>query len=98
MLHQAHVRGLFGHIHIAHDYGALHRELGAGGGRRYAVLPGAGGGDHAPPAHALGEHGLSDGVVDFVGSAVVEILSLDVYIGAFSPAVLVVVGESLREI
>lgn len=83
---------------MTHDYGAIHGELGAGGGRGDTVLAGAGGGDDAAAADALGEHGLSDGVVDLVGSAVVEIFSLEVYMGAFSPAVLVMIGESFSEI
>lgn len=98
MLHQEHVGGLSLHIQVAHDYGTLHGELGAGCGRGDAMLAGAGGCHHAPPAHALGEHGLSEGVVDFVCSTVAEIFSLEVNVGAFAPVVLVMIGESFSEV
>lgn len=98
MLHQEHVGGLSLHIQVAHDYGTLHGELGAGGSRGDTMLAGPGGCHHTPPAHALGEHGLSEGIVDFVSSAVVEIFSLEVNVWAFAPAVLVVMSESLSEV
>jgi hypothetical protein len=41
-----------------------------------AVLPGAGLGDHTRFAHALGQEGLADGVVDLVGAGVVEVFAL----------------------
>jgi hypothetical protein len=48
-----------------------------GGGGGHAVLPGAGFGDDAPLAHALGEQALPEGVVDLVRAGVVEILALE---------------------
>lgn len=90
--------GLPRHVNVSHDYGTLHIELGAGGGRGDAVLAGACGSNDAAPAHALGQHGLSDGVVDFVGSTVVEVFSLEINLGSFPAAVLVMIGEPLGEV
>ena len=42
------------------------------------MLSGAGLGDDARLAHALGEHGLTYGVVDFVRAGVVEVFALEV--------------------
>lgn len=55
------------------------------------MLPRSSGSNDAVQAHSLGEHCLCDGVVDLVGSAVVEILSLQVNLRAFSVAILVVI-------
>ena len=90
--------GLSRHINVSHDYGTLHIELGAGGGRGDAVLAGACGSNDAAPSHALGQHGLSDGIVDLVSSAVVEVFSLEVNLRAFPAAVLVMIGEPFSEV
>ena len=42
------------------------------------MLAGAGLGDDAPLAHALGEQDLADGVVHLVRAGVVQILALEV--------------------
>ncbi len=46
------------------------------------MLAGAGLGDDPRLAHAFGEQGLTDGVVDLVSTGVVEILALQVNLGA----------------
>jgi hypothetical protein len=46
------------------------------------VLTGTGLGDDAFLAHAAGEDGLADGVVDLVGAGVIEVFALGVDLGA----------------
>jgi hypothetical protein len=41
------------------------------------VLAGTGLGDDAGLAHALGQHGLADGVVDLVRAGVVQVFALE---------------------
>ena len=45
-------------------------------------MPGAGLGDHACFAHLFGEQALSQTVVELVGAGVVEILALEIDLGA----------------
>ena len=52
-------------------------EQGGGGGGGDAVLAGAGLGDEPGLAHALGEQGLAEHVVDLVRAGVVEVLALE---------------------
>ena len=59
--------------HVNHTFQAVTR---ADGGCGHAVLACAGFGNHAGLAHAFGQHGLPDGVVDFVGAGVVQVLTL----------------------
>jgi len=56
--------------------------------RRHTVLPGPSLGDDALLAHALGQQGLAQGIVDLVGACVVEVLTLqvDAGVGAIRPA------------
>ena len=61
----------------AHVHGAVQAEHGADGGGGDAVLAGAGLGDDAGLADALGEEGLADGVVDLVGAGVGQVLALE---------------------
>ena len=49
---------------------------GADGGGGHAVLAGAGFGNDARLAHALGQHGLANGVVDLVRAGVVQVFAL----------------------
>ncbi len=60
--------------HVDH---ALEAVAGADGRGRDAMLAGAGLGDHARLAHALGEHGLADHVVDLVCAGVIQVLALE---------------------
>ena len=64
------VQRLARHVLGAHVDDALEAEQRAGGGRRDAVLAGAGLGDDARLAHALGEQRLAERVVDLVRAGV----------------------------
>ncbi len=59
-LHAQHVRPLPLHVGGAHEDGAGKAEAGADGGGRDAMLAGAGLGDDAGLAHALGQQDLAD--------------------------------------
>ncbi|MPM47170.1 hypothetical protein SDC9_93878 [bioreactor metagenome] len=61
--------------HVDHAFQAVAR---TDGGRGHAVLARAGLGDHARFAHALGEHGLADHIVDLVRAGVVEVFPLQI--------------------
>ena len=52
-------------------------EHGAHRGAGHAVLAGAGLGDDAPLAHALGQQALADGVVDLVRAGMRQVLALE---------------------
>ena len=73
---RSHVRLLAAHVLGAHVDDALEAEQRACRGRRHAVLAGAGLGDHARLAHALGEQRLPERVVDLVRAGVGEVLAL----------------------
>ncbi|BFO20673.1 hypothetical protein SHKM778_70610 [Streptomyces sp. KM77-8] len=75
--HPGHVKRLASRVDLAHVDGAVEAEEGAGGGGGHAVLAGAGLGDDAGLAHALGEQGLAEHVVDLVGAGVVQVLALE---------------------
>ena len=60
---------------------AVEPEEGAGGGRGDPVLARAGLGHHPPLAHPNREQGLAQGVVDFVGAGVGEVLALEEQLG-----------------
>jgi hypothetical protein len=60
--------------HVDHAFQAV---AGADGGGGHAVLACAGFGNDAGFAHALGEHGLANGVVDLVRARMVEVFSLE---------------------
>ena len=63
-------------VDLAHVDGALESEQRGRGRRGDAVLAGAGLGDHAGLADALGEQRLAEHVVDLVRAGVVEVLAL----------------------
>ncbi|CAM5639734.1 hypothetical protein SAURM35S_06328 [Streptomyces aurantiogriseus] len=75
--HPGHIEGLALGVDLAHVDGALEAEQRAGRRRRDAVLAGAGLGDDAGLAHAPGEQGLAEHVVDLVRAGVVEVLALE---------------------
>ena len=75
--HAHHVERLAAHVLGAHVDDALEVEQGAGGGRGDAVLAGAGLGDDAALAHALGQQRLAEDVVDLVRAGVAEVLALE---------------------
>ena len=75
--HAEDVERLARHVDLAHVDDALHAEEGGGGGGGDAVLAGAGLGHEPGLAHALGEQGLAEDVVDLVAAGVVEVLPLE---------------------
>ena len=81
-LHAEDVEVLAADVFGAHVDVAGEAEEGGGGGGADAVLAGAGFGDDAFFAHAEGEEGLADGVVDFVGAGVGEVFAFEVDFGA----------------
>ena len=81
-LHAQHVRLLARHVERAHEHHAFETELGAHRRGGDAVHAGAGLGDDARLAHALGQHDLAQHVVHLVRAGVVEILALEINLGA----------------
>src|SRR5262245_36372314 len=79
------------HIFRTHVDVAFETEKRASGGRRNAVLSGAGFGHDAAFPHSHGEKGLPHGVVDFVGSRMSQVLALEE-----NPATAADGGESRR--
>jgi hypothetical protein len=77
-LHAVDVDGLALDVLGAHVDHAVHAEPGRDGGRGNAVLPCPGLGDNAPFAHALCQQRLADGVVDLVGTGMIQVLALEV--------------------
>ena len=87
-LHAAHFRAqqphakdvefLAAHVFRAHVHDAIESEQRADGGGGDAVLAGAGFGDDAALAHALGKQRLADAVVDFVRAGVEQVFALQV--------------------
>ena len=80
--HAVHVEGLALHVLDTHVDHALHAHQSGDGRGGHAVLAGAGLGDQAGLAHVFGEQGLAQGVVDLVRARVVEVLALEVNLGA----------------
>lgn len=76
--HAVDVGALALHVLGAHVDDALEAVARADGGRGHAVLAGARLGNDAGLAHAPGEHGLADHVVDLVRARVVEVFALEV--------------------
>lgn len=75
--HAGHVEGLALGVDLAHVDDAFEAEERAGGGGGHAVLTGAGLGDDAGLAHALGEQRLTQHIVDLVRAGVVQVLALE---------------------
>ena len=76
-LHAVDVGALALDVLATHVDHAFQPVAGADGGGGHAVLAGTGFGNHPRFAHALGQHGLADGVVDLVRAGVVEVLALE---------------------
>jgi hypothetical protein len=77
-LHAKDIQLLSPHVFSAHVHDAIESEQGAHGGRRYAVLSGAGLRDDAALAHAPRQEDLSDGVVNFVRTGMKQIFALQI--------------------
>ena len=92
-LHAEHVGLLSRHVDLAHVDRAGQVEQRAHGGGRDAMLAGAGLGDDALLAHALGEQDLAHAVVDLVRAGVVELVALQVDLRAAE-----MLGQARREI
>ncbi len=76
-LHPGHVQGLAAAVLGAHVDDAFEAEQRGGGGAGHAVLAGAGLGDDAGLAHALGQERLAQHVVDLVRAGVVQVFALE---------------------
>src|SRR5262249_1101906 len=66
----------------AHENLARQSEARAHGGDRDAMLAGAGLGDDSRLAHAPGELNLTEAVVDLVAARMIELVALEVDLGA----------------
>lgn len=76
--HPEHIGLLTFDIHFAHVDHAGQAETGGHRGGRHAMLAGAGLGDDARLAHALGQQDLADAVVDLVRASVVQLIALEI--------------------
>ena len=92
-LHAEHVRLLPLDVDRAHIDDAVEPEAGAERRGGDAVLAGAGLGDDALLAHAPGEQDLAEHVVHLVGAGVVQLVALEVDLGAAE-----MLGQALGEI
>ena len=81
-LHAPDVGRLTLDVHRAHVHHAGHAQPRRGGGARDAVLSGAGFGDDALRAQALGEQRLAHRVVDLVGAGVRQVFALQPHLRA----------------
>ena len=81
-LHAEHVGLLPLDVGRAHEDLARQPEARAHGRHRDAVLAGAGLGDDARLAHAHGQQDLAEAVVDLVAAGVIELVALEVDLGA----------------
>ena len=79
-----------GRAHVDH---ALQAEARADGGGGHAVHAGAGLGDDPLLAHAAGQQGLTDAVVDLVRAGVIQLFALEEDLGAA-----VLLGQSLGKV
>ena len=77
-LHLLHIDALALYVGLTHVDDAFHVHQGADGGCGHTVLSGSGFGDDAALAHAACQQHLPDAVVDFVGTGVVQVFTLEV--------------------
>ena len=70
------------HIGGTHEDFALHIHQGADGGSGNAMLSGTCFGDDAGLSHLLCHQNLSDGVIDFVCTGMVQVLTLQIELAA----------------
>ena len=80
-LHPPTVERIAREVQSVHNMGVeICMVIGGGNIFRYNAV--AGFGDHTRLAHALGQHGLADGVVDLVRAGVVQVFALQVNLRA----------------
>ena len=77
-LHLLHIDALALYVGLTHVDDAFHIHQCADGGCGHTVLSGSGFGDDAALAHAACQQYLPDAVVDFVGTGVVQVFTLEV--------------------
>ena len=75
--HAVHIGALAFDVLAAHVHHTFQAIAGADGGGGHAVLAGTCFSNDAGFAHAARQHGLSDGVVDFVRACVVKVFALE---------------------
>ena len=80
--HALHVHCLTLHIKRAHINPAGHIHKGTYGCSGHSVLSCTGLGNDTGLAHTLGQQNLTDGVVDLVGTGVVQVLTLKIELAA----------------
>ena len=80
--HAEDVEGLPLDVDFTHIDDTFHTEHGAGGSGGDPMLPGPGLGDDARLAHPFDEQGLAEGVIDFVGPGMGQILAFEVDLGS----------------
>ncbi len=80
--HLLHVHLLSGHIRFAHVHGTGHLHQRADSGCGHTMLSGSRLGNDACFAHLTGNQYLPDGVVDLMGTRVVEVLPLQINLRA----------------
>ena len=81
-LHAVDIRALTFHIFAAHINHALQAVTCTNGGGGHAVLSCAGLCNHTGFAHAFGQHGLANGVVDLVRAGVIQVFTFQVNLRA----------------
>ena len=82
--HTLHVGVLSLHIGLAHENLTLHVHQRTDGGSGHTMLSGTRLGDDARLAHLAGHQDLSDGIVDFVCSGMVEVFTLKIQLATVS--------------
>jgi len=81
-LHAIDIQGLALHVLGAHENGAFEAEKRGGGRGGDTVLAGSRFGDQALLAHAPGQKDLAEHIVDLMSTGMIEILTLEVDLGA----------------
>ena len=76
--HSVHVESLSDRVLLAHVYLTLHAHHGCNCSCCNTVLSGTGLCDQAGLAHLLGKQCLSQGIIDLMGTSMVQILSLEI--------------------
>ena len=81
-LHTLHVGMLALHIGGTHEHLALHVHQGTDCGCGHTMLSGTCLSDNTRLSHLLGQQNLTDGIIDLVGTRVVQVLTLQIQLTA----------------